>query len=227
MMMVASLSAFLLVAAGASMRKELLQCKPTTPDVLGPYYFPDPPKRRQICIDDPEYKQRRLMLVEGYIFDEDCKNPISGAKIEVWQADHDGHYLFQANCRGYIVSGETGFYVFLTIHPGKYAIDRNETLYRPAHVHFRIVKPGYKTLVTQMYFNGDSNLGSNDACNTCSSGNPDLVVRPQRVCVDESQSHCLHVVTFDIVMQRGDGISVVQDENDDYNELFDVVNTGK
>ena len=43
---------------------------------------------------------------------------------------------------------ETGFYELETIHPGYYTG-------RTKHIHYLIQHPGYKKLVTQLYFKGD------------------------------------------------------------------------
>lgn len=201
-------------------------CKPTTPDVLGPYYFPDPPRRRQICDRDPSSPDLRHLLVQGQILDESC-DPIIGARIEVWQADHDGHYLLSENCRGYFHSEKGGHYAFLTIHPGSYSTDPEKRLYRPAHIHFRVVKPGFDILITQMYFEGDPNLGRNDSCETCSSNSPDLVIRPREMCADRSRLYCFNIASFDIVLKRGNEVAVVRDTDDTLIELLDIAKAGK
>lgn len=201
-------------------------CKPTTPDVLGPYYFPRPPHRRQICDRDPAFKKEHHLLVEGRILDESCQ-PVSGTRIEVWQADHDGHYLFEENCRGYFYAEKGGHYAFLTLHPGIYSTDPKKELFRPAHIHFRVLKQGYNILVTQMYFAGDPNLGRNDSCTECSSDKSDLIVEPREMCADKTQRFCFRIAHFDIVLKRGNEVSVVPDEDDSEPELDDIVEAGK
>jgi protocatechuate 3,4-dioxygenase beta subunit len=66
-------------------------------------------------------------------------------------------------------------YTFRTTFPGKYG---DPGCLRPAHVHMRVTARGYKALVTQLYFRGDTNLGDNDCgCGSfCNSGNPALQV---------------------------------------------------
>lgn len=207
-------------------KQQFQSCKPTTPDVLGPYYFPDPPRRRQICERDPAFQNHQHLLVEGRVLDESCQ-PLAGTRIEVWQADHEGHYLFSDNCRGYFFSEKGGHYAFLTLHPGSYSTDPARELYRPAHIHFRVEKPGYELLVTQMYFAGDPNLGRNDSCSKCSSDHEDLIIEPREMCADKSGHYCFSIAHFDIVLKEGDDVAVVKDVDDSSMELVDLVETGK
>jgi len=57
--------------------------------------------------------------------------------------------------------------------PGRY--DVGDDL-RPAHIHFKVTKAGYKTLITQMYFKGDSQNSPNDPCGFCRSDAIELMV---------------------------------------------------
>lgn len=211
------------ISAAVRTRKE--RCIPTTPDELGPYYYPFPPNRRQICDRTVAFHEKDRLLVNGQILNEDCE-PLSGARIEVWQADEDGHYIFEENCRGHFYSKKGGYYAFLTLHPGKYSTDPRGVLYRPAHIHFRVSNPGYNILVTQMYFDGDSNLGRNDSCTECSSASEDLVVDLREMCVDGSKI-CFNIAHFDIVLRRGHGVDVVKDTLDSLPELIDASEVGK
>jgi len=209
-----------------SLGAEQRSCKATTPDVLGPYYFPNPPRRRQICERDPVFNYERHLLVEGRVVDESCQ-PLTGARIEVWQADHEGHYLFKNKCRGYFFAEKGGHYAFLTIHPGIYSTDPKGELFRPAHVHFRVQKPGYNILVTQMYFAGDPNLDGNDSCSECSSGRSDLIVKPREMCADKTGNFCFNIAHFDIVLTTGNDVSVVPDTDDTEMDVIDIIEAGK
>lgn len=202
------------------------KCVPTTPDELGPYYYPFPPKRRQICDRSFASPSNGRLLVEGRILSEDCK-PLVGARVEVWQADHDGHYFFEENCRGHFYAQKGGHYAFLTLHPGKYTTDPQGKLFRPAHIHFRVSAPDHNILITQMYFNGDSSLGKNDSCAECSSASKDLVVEIDEMCADESGLYCFHIAHFDVVLKRGHGVDVVKDSLDSYPELIDASEIGR
>lgn len=97
--------------------------------------------------------------------------PISGALIEVWEADQQGRYdveyLAQGSAgRGHLYSDELGRYSVWCVKPSYYSIPTdgpvgkllflcNRSPMRPAHVHFKVSAPGYKTLVTHIFENGD------------------------------------------------------------------------
>ena len=105
----------------------------------------------------------KVIVVKGVIVDDDM-NPISGALIDVWQANVYGRYdheddpnpapldpNFQSWAR--MVTGDDGAYEFKTIVPGAYKVDGSWS--RPPHIHFKIAKRGYHELTTQMYFAGE------------------------------------------------------------------------
>ena len=84
----------------------------------------------------------------------DCLSPVEGAQIEVWQANDAAQYDTSTdfNLRATFFSDADGQYAFETIMPGAYL---NGNQYRPKHIHFRVNKPGYPELITQLYFDGD------------------------------------------------------------------------
>lgn len=103
--------------------------------------------------------------------------PIPGASIDVWQADADGKYdvqyaeLDHAQARGRLVSGERGQFSFRSILPEAYPIPVDGPVgqlleasknhpWRPAHLHFMVKAPGYKTLITHLFRKGDRYLDS-------------------------------------------------------------------
>lgn len=115
---------------------------------------------------------------------QDCRR-INGtatrARIELWQANNRGQYSDYSDpaapawCRARLRIPSSATYTFRTTFPGKYG---SPGCLRPAHVHMRVTAAGYKPLVTQLYFRGDTNLGVNDCgCGSaCASGNPALQV---------------------------------------------------
>ena len=75
------------------------------------------------------------MHLEGIIFKEDGKTPLSNVLIEAWQCDEHEHYdnvsddyLF----RGAVKTGRDGRYAFKTIVPVPY---KDGDAWRPAHIH--------------------------------------------------------------------------------------------
>ena len=106
------------------------------------------------------------MIVHGRIVDEDGR-PVSGALVEVWQANAAGHYRHKADqCNmpldpnftgaGRTITDAEGYYLFRTIKPGPYPWKNHYNAWRPAHIHFSLFGAGLLSrLVTQMYFPGD------------------------------------------------------------------------
>lgn len=94
--------------------------------------------------------------------------PIAGALVDIWQADPRGLYdnqiegLEGMNLRGQFHTDEDGRYVFRTVRPAGYPVPthgptgelllaQRRSPYRPAHIHFMVSAPGYKTLITQVF----------------------------------------------------------------------------
>ena len=102
---------------------------------------------------------------------------IADAEIDVWQADAGGNYdvqregLDQGQGRGVLHSGPDGRFHFRSVVAESYPIPDDGPVgdmlkatgrhpWRPAHLHFMIKAPGYQTLVTHVFRNGDRYLDS-------------------------------------------------------------------
>jgi hydroxyquinol 1,2-dioxygenase len=99
---------------------------------------------------------------------------IAGARVDVWQADEAGMYDVQyddrvVRGRGHVHSDQDGRFSFRTVRPTAYPIPTdgpvgqllqatNRGAMRPAHIHFRIVADGYRTLTTHIFAAGDEFL---------------------------------------------------------------------
>jgi protocatechuate 3,4-dioxygenase beta subunit len=108
-------------------------CKPTQPDMLGPFYEPSAPVRTSVG-SGYELSGRVLGATE-------CK-PIPNARIEFWLANSRGEY--DDAHRAMVFAGERGRYRFESNVPVSYGG-------RPPHIHVRVRAPGYEELVTQHY----------------------------------------------------------------------------
>ncbi len=108
-------------------------CKPTEPDMLGPFYKANAPVRSHVG--------------EGYVLlgmvrsSKECA-PVPKATIEFWLAGPDGKY--DDAHRATVFSDASGVYRFESNVPKPYSG-------RPPHIHIRVSAPGYETLVTQHY----------------------------------------------------------------------------
>ena len=73
-------------------------------------------------------------MLSGTVYGPDCRTPLPGALLDVWQADHAGHYDIKepANLtdrtpfrlRGRLLTDAQGRYEIETIVPGRYPIPR-------------------------------------------------------------------------------------------------------
>jgi catechol 1,2-dioxygenase len=75
------------------------------------------------------------------------------------------------NLRGRFISDSTGCFHFRTVKPAGYPIPVDGPVgefvaatrrhnFRPAHLHFMVYKPGFKTLISQIYFPDDEHIDS-------------------------------------------------------------------
>ena len=106
------------------------------------------------------------IVVTGRVLDE-SGTPVPDTLVEIWQANAAGRYIHRTDvwpgpldpnflgigrCR----TNAAGEYRFLTVRPGAYPWGNHENAWRPAHIHFSLFGPSWRSrLVTQMYFAGD------------------------------------------------------------------------
>ena len=144
-------------------------CRPTPSDILGPFYrFGAPSQTRLAGPDEPGDR----LILSGTVFSSDCRTPIPGTLIEVWQANSTGLYdtnkpgnfteTTKFHLRGMLQTNEKGQYEIETIVPGRYPIPPNVPglekyagLTRPAHIHFRVMDSLNVPVTTQLYFKRD------------------------------------------------------------------------
>jgi len=108
----------------------------------------------------------QLIRVSGRVTDEDGR-PISGAVIELWQANAAGRYVHELdrhqapldpsfNGQGCMATDSEGRYEFLTIKPGGYPVLESGWWWRPPHIHFSIFGPSWMNrYITQIFFPGE------------------------------------------------------------------------
>lgn len=108
-------------------------CAPTRPDMEGPFYKPDAPRREATG---------KGLSVTGAVKSAGSCAPLPNARVEWWQANPRGEY--DDAHRGTMVAGEGGQYRFETNFPPPYSG-------RSSHIHFKVFAPGYRALTTQLY----------------------------------------------------------------------------
>ena len=146
----------------------------TNQNLLGPFWrLNSPPTKNGDSIircptpGTPMFVRTRFTDTEG--------KPVAGAEVDIWQSNDEGFYENQdekqvnMNLRGKFVTEENGVISFRSIKPLGYPIPTEGPVgrllkaqvrhpFRPAHLHFLAVKPGYKTLISQVYDSSDPRI---------------------------------------------------------------------
>ena len=126
---------------------------PTTTDILGPFYRPGSPLRTNLRLAN---SNGTPIVLKGYIFKEDGKTPINNALVEIWHCDASEVYdntSDEYKYRGGQKTKTDGKYEFKSILPVPYKADpKDESSWRPAHIHMRVSVPNQQDLITQLYF---------------------------------------------------------------------------
>jgi hydroxyquinol 1,2-dioxygenase len=148
----------------------------TESTVFGPFHVPDAPRREQGediaagAPGEPLDVDVCVCALDG--------TPVANAEVDVWQADEDGLYDVQIpalgeqrRARAVMRTDAEGRLRFRSIVPTAYPIPTDGPVgrmlvatgrhpWRPAHVHFMIKAPGYQTLITHVFRDGDPYLAS-------------------------------------------------------------------
>ena len=182
------------------------ECRVTEAEILGPYYrFGTPFQTRLAGPDEPGDR----LILTGTVFSSDCRTPVPGALIEVWQANSAGLYdtskpgnfteVSSFRLRGMMYTNEKGGYEIETIVPGRYPVPPNLPglekyggITRPAHIHFRVMDSLHVPLTTQLYFKGDPFLA-----------NDPWAGRKNTLAIDLEQDGQRRRGVFDIVLASG------------------------
>jgi protocatechuate 3,4-dioxygenase beta subunit len=126
-------------------------CGPTVRGAGGPFYREGAPWRAKLC-DASEPGQP--LIVAGRVTAAGTCEPLKEAVIDIWQADAAGRYDNEHfHLRGRVRADEEGRYLIETILPGNYTDGGME---RAKHIHYIVSAPGYSTLTTECYFEGDA-----------------------------------------------------------------------
>jgi len=114
------------------------------------------------------------LVFKGLVVDQN-QQPVAGAEVDVWHSSTVGLYENQdpsqaeMNLRGVFVTDAAGSFGFRSVKPAGYPVPTdgpNGALLgaqkrhnmRPAHLHFLIYKPGFKTIASQVYVQDDPYL---------------------------------------------------------------------
>jgi hydroxyquinol 1,2-dioxygenase len=148
----------------------------TTANLMGPFWrMGSPPTENGASIvrsptaGDP-------IFVDAWVRDKHGR-PVAGAEVDIWHTSGEGFYENQdpgqadMNLRGKFTTDADGHIAFRSVKPAGYPIPvagpvgdllraQGRHNMRPAHIHFMIYKPGYKTQFSQVYSSDDPHLDS-------------------------------------------------------------------
>lgn len=157
------------VGAGAFSLRSIAgeaQLRPTPQETFGPFFPVRTPRHHDFNLAHVPGGTGRalgqLIDLSGRVLRTDG-TPVSGARIEIWQANAAGRYVnpidknpapLDPNFEGVALLKSTadGRYRILTVKPGAYPDPAGGM--RTPHIHFDVTSDQYR-LVTQMYFPGE------------------------------------------------------------------------
>ena len=146
----------------------------TTANMMGPFWREGSPVTpiggsivRSPSAGDP-------VFVNAWVRDREGR-PVADARVDVWQASAEGFYENQdpgqadMNLRGKFMTDAHGHIAFRSVKPCGYPVPLSGPVgallraqgrhnMRPAHLHFLIYKPGFKTQFSQVYSSDDPHL---------------------------------------------------------------------
>lgn len=152
-------------------------------DMEGPYFLAEVPEVAAIG--------GKMDIMDGYEDDEPMEirgsvtdlqgNPVDGATVYIWSSTPDGKYsgIHDGIPAGYyrckLETGADGKFLVSSTVPVPYTIRNkgpvgallvkmNRHTWRPAHVHYKVQKDGFRELITQTYWRGEPYV-EDDSCN--------------------------------------------------------------
>jgi protocatechuate 3,4-dioxygenase beta subunit len=148
----------------------------TQANMLGPFWREDQPlsANGDTLVRSPTPGPG--LFVQASIEDGEGR-PVAGAEVDIWHSSPEGLYENQdpgqaeMNLRGRFITDDAGRFHFRSVKPAGYPIPIDGPVgeliratrrhhYRPSHLHFMICKPGFKTLISQIYAPDDKHIDS-------------------------------------------------------------------
>jgi catechol 1,2-dioxygenase len=164
----------------------------STPRTIeGPLYVAGAPVCQGEARLDDGADKGEILFMNGQVTDTQGQ-PIAGALVEVWHANTLGNYSYfdktqsDFNLRRTIVTDAKGRYRFRSIMPSGYGCPPDGPTQklldllgrhgqRPAHIHFFVSAPGFRTLTTQINIQSDKYIYEDFAFATRDELIPDVV----------------------------------------------------
>jgi catechol 1,2-dioxygenase len=145
----------------------------TRPSLEGPFHKPGAPLRPDgNLLERPIDPDAVELHMAGQVTDAATGEPLPGAELDIWQADHTGTYDHDGqHLRGVVRAGTDGRYHVRTVVPCDYAEHDNDPIgelframgrhnRRAGHIHLKVRLPGYVPLTTQLFMPDSAYLDS-------------------------------------------------------------------
>jgi catechol 1,2-dioxygenase len=146
----------------------------TTANLMGPFWRMNSPATENGGTIVRSPTSGAPIFVNAWVRDSQGR-PVEGAEVDVWHTSSEGFYENQdpgqadMNLRGKFTTDGNGHIAFRSVKPAGYPIPLSGPVgallraqgrhnMRPAHIHFMIYKPGFKTQFSQVYSSDDPNL---------------------------------------------------------------------
>jgi len=146
----------------------------TTANLMGPFWRMNSPATANGGSIVRSSTPGTPIFVNAWVRDRQGR-PVAGAEVDVWHTSADGFYENQdpaqadMNLRGKFTTDAQGHIAFRSVKPAGYPIPLSGPVgallraqgrhnMRPAHIHFMIYKPGFKTQFSQVYSSDDPHL---------------------------------------------------------------------
>ena len=153
------------------------------------------------------------IVIFGQVTDAEGQ-PVPHARMDIWQTDAEGLYDLQAHdpdvmeMRGQLRCDAQGRFHVRTLKPIGYSIPMDGPVgtmvrqqarhgFRPAHIHVLVAAPGYRELVTALYFADDPNIGSDTVFGVSAS-----LVIAERLDLPDSPLPGLPAIRYDFTLSR-------------------------
>ena len=148
--------------------------RPTQANNLGPFYRAGAPHLENGASLLRSPTPGPELFFRGFVKTAE-NEPVAGAEIDVWHSSTVGLYENQdktqaeMNLRGRFTTAADGSFSFRSVKPAGYPVPtegptgallraQKRHNMRPAHLHFLIHKPGFKTIASQVYDPDDPHL---------------------------------------------------------------------
>ena len=189
----------------------------TEATVFGPFHVRGAPQLEQGAdmsggaVGEPLFVRATVRGTSG--------EPVAHAEVDVWEADADGFYDVQRpeltvpQGRAVFRTDGEGRLNFKAVLPVAYPIPTDGPVgrmlaavkrhpWRPAHVHFIVKAPGYETLITHVFCDGDKYLDSDAVFGVRSSLIGDYVRHAPGAAPDGAvQATPFHTLDFSFVLE--------------------------